>query len=140
MMVNLEKILQGLLYLLGLVYFIKDALDNYKKHDFRCLLNKAYFVTGILGGIFSMLALSYLLFFLPRTWEATFPLFSCICLILLFSESLYFTSFVKEADFKHLVYNITLPSEYSTWNKKRYFCICFGTIMLILISMYLLLY
>lgn len=62
-MVNLEKILQGLLYLLGLIYFIKDALDNYKKHDFRCLLNKAYFVTGILGGIFSMLALSYLLFF-----------------------------------------------------------------------------
>lgn len=118
MMVNLEKILQGLLYLLGLIYFIKDALDNYKKHDFRCLLNKAYFVTGILGGIFSMLALAYLLFFLPRTWEATFPLFSCICLILLFSESLYFTSFVKESDFKHLVYNITLPSEYSTWNKK----------------------
>lgn len=139
-MVNLERDLQELLYLLGFIYFIKDALDNYKKYDFECLLNKAYFAIGILGVIFSMLELAYLLFFLPRTWEATFPLFSGICLILLFSESLYFTSFVKEADFKHLVYNITLPSEYSTWNKKRYFCICFGTIMLILISMYLILY
>lgn len=140
MMVNLERDLQELLYLLGFIYFIKDALDNYKKYDFECLLNKAYFAIGILGVIFSMLELAYLLFFLPRTWEATFPLFSGICLILLFSESLYFTSFVKEADFRHLVYNITLPSEYSTWNKKRYFCICFGTIMLILISMYLILY
>lgn len=140
MMVNLERILQELLYLSGLIYFIKDALGNYKKYDFECLLNKAYFVIGFSGGIFSLLALAYLLFFLPRTWEATFPLFSCICLILLFSESLYFTSFVKEVDYKHLVYGIPLPSEYSVWNKKRYFCICFGTIMLILISMYLIFY
>ena len=52
------------------------------------------------------------------------------------SEYLYFTSLVNEAKYKYIINEKNLSDEYVSWNRKRYFCVFFVVIMLILIFIY----
>lgn len=136
MQLNLEELLQEILYFAGFLYFIKSAVQKYRTQNFTFRRNMYYFIVGVLGGAVGLLLFAYLFFFSSTDWESVFPIFSCGCFMLAVSEYLYFTSLVNEAKYKHIINKKNLSDEYVSWNRKRYFCVFFVVIMLILIFIY----
>lgn len=136
MQVNLEELLQEILYFAGFLYFIKSAVQKYRTQNFTFRRNMYYFIVGVLGGAVGLLLFAYLFFFSSTDWESVFPIFSCGCFMLAVSEYLYFTSLVNEAKYKHIINKKNLSDEYVSWNRKRCFCVFFVVIMLILIFIY----
>lgn len=136
MQLNLEELLQEILYFAGFLYFIKSAVQKYRTQNFTFRRNMYYFIVGVLGGAVGLLLFAYLFFFSSTDWESVFPIFSCGCFMFAVSEYLYFTSLVNEAKYKHIINKKNLSDEYVSWNRKRYFCVFFVVIMLILIFIY----
>lgn len=125
MQLNLEELLQEILYFAGVLYFIKSAVRKYRTQKFTFRRNMYYFIIGVLGGAVGLLLFAYLFFFSSTDWESVFPIFSCVCFMLAVSEYLYFTSLVNEAKYKHIINEKNLSDEYDSWNRKRYFCVFF---------------
>ena len=140
MQFNLEELLQEILYAAGVMYFAKDVFLKYRGQKFKFKRNRNCFIIGALGGILGLLLFAYLFFISPKDWESVFPLFECMCFMLAVSEYLYFTSLVNEAKYKHIINEKNLSDEYVSYNRKRYFCVCFMAIMFILLLIYFLIF
>ena len=129
---NFKELVQTILYLVGIVCFLVDGLKKIKFYEFKCVVNKCYFLCGIFGGTSVLLLIAYMgycLEFSPFSGETCFFFLCYASVVFPLSGYLYFLGLIKEAEFKQTLYMIALPIEYVSWEKKKLFFIVSGIIM-----------